>query len=185
MIEGWSGLDLAAGGIILGSTVAALFKGLAASLISLGSVVAGVALALLFHPAAAALLARLGVGQPLDLLLGFAAIFCGSLVAGAVLIRLADSVLQALFLKWADRMFGAAFGLLRGWLIVTVGVMALAAFSVANPLLAQSRTGAFFLASADFLTEVAPEDFRSRFEQGYEEIYQRWIEGDGQGDGLP
>ncbi len=185
MIDGWSGLDLAAGGIILGSAVAALFKGLAASLISLGSVAAGFVLALLFHPAAAALLARLGMAPPLNLLLGFAAIFCGCLLAGTVLIRLADSVLKALFLKWADRLAGAAFGLLRGWLIVTVGVMALAAFSVANPLLAQSRTGAFFLASADFLTEVAPEDFRSRFEQGYEEIYQRWIERDGPGGGQP
>ncbi len=176
MIEGWSALDLAAAGVILGSCLAALFKGLAAELISLASVVVGVALALLFYPAAGAVVGQLGLAEPLNLLVGFGGIFAVCLVGGAVLIRLADSILKALFLKWADRLLGAAFGLVRGWLIVTVAVMALAAFSVAQPVVAGSRTGAFFLTSAELLNELAPDDFRGRFERGYKEIFQRWIE---------
>lgn len=176
MIDNWSWLDLLALAVILISIVTALFKGIAAELISLTGVLLGLAMGVIFYPTAGGLLQHLGLEAMTALLLGFLLPFAGCLLAAALLIRLADSTLRALYLKWADRLLGGAFGLLRGWLMVAVVFLALAAFPVSTGILEESRTAAFFLTTADLLVEVTPSDFRKRFEKGYREIYQKWIE---------
>ncbi len=176
MISDWSWLDILALAVVLASCLAALFKGVLAELVSLASVIVGLLVAIWFHAEGEALLLRLGLGELAAYLASFFFLFLGCLVAGAVIGHLADSLLRALHLKWADRLLGGVFGLLRGWLIVAVVFLAMAAFPVGSRVVAQSQTSTFFLTSAGILVELAPKDFQQRFEQGYREIYQQWIQ---------
>jgi len=69
-----------------------------------------------------------------------------------------------------DRLLGGAFGLVRGVAIVTVGVLALAAFAPDNQALARSSMGGYFLVAARTATWVAPYELRARVRSGAQAI---------------
>ena len=55
--------------------------------------------------------------------------------------RITRWAMKEVGLRWFDRLLGAAFGLLRGVLVIAVLVLALASFSPATPWLAESAAG--------------------------------------------
>ena len=169
-------LDILALIVLALSVIAALIKGFFAELISLAAVIAGVILAILFYDVAAAPFEGLGLTSILSQLAGFLGIFLGTIVAGALVVKLFNRLLRALHLKMADRLLGAVFGLVRGGLINVVLFLALATFQVGGGLLATSRLAEFFLTSARLLVVLTPQDFKDRFETGYENVYRLWIE---------
>lgn len=77
-------------------------------------------------------------------------------------------------LRWFDRLLGAAFGLVKGALIVAVLVMALAAFGQGSKgfaeSLADSRFGSYFLVVGRAATWLAPYELREGFRQGAKAI---------------
>ena len=62
--------------------------------------------------------------------MGFSLIFVGTLVAGAVITWLVTRFMKRAKLQWADRLLGAAFGFIRGWMIGAVVLLVLTAFDV-------------------------------------------------------
>ena len=88
---------------------------------------------------------------------------------------LVDRSLKKLYLKWVDRLLGATFGLVRGFLIAMVIFLALTAFQVRQDLLARSQFAEFFLTGARVATVIAPVTFQERFNSGYAWIYDLWI----------
>ncbi len=169
-------LDFLALGILLVSVVTAAIKGIVAELIALTSVVVGLFLAAFYYSDCALLISRLGMTPPYTELLGFVSLFVAAVVAGGLLTRFADKTLKVLRLKWMDRALGAAFGLMRGFLINVALFLALTAFSVDGSLLGASRTGPVFLAGASLLTGLVPRDLREKFENGYRSVYESWNE---------
>jgi membrane protein required for colicin V production len=96
----------------------------------------------------------------------FLAIFvCVLFLAGAAG-RVARWAAQGVGLRWFDRLLGAAFGVVRGALIVMVMVMAMAAFGSGSRLLAESRLGSYFLLMGRGASWVAPTELRARFRDG-------------------
>ncbi len=96
----------------------------------------------------------------------FLAIFVGMLFLAGAAGRIARWAAQGVGLRWFDRLLGAAFGMVRGGLIVMVLVMTMAAFGDGLRLLAESRLGPYFLLMGRGASWAAPAELRARFRDG-------------------
>jgi len=105
----------------------------------------------------------------------FLAIFFSVLILAGMVGRLARWAMKEAGLSWVDRFLGGAFGLVRGVAIVTVGVLAIAAFAPESQALAKSRMGGYFLVAARTATWAAPYELRARVRSGAQTI-GKWQE---------
>jgi len=96
----------------------------------------------------------------------FLLIFIAVVGVAGVVGRIMRWGLKEVGLRWFDRMLGAAFGLLRGVLVVGVIVLALASFTPGVRLLAGSALSPYFLGVARAASWLAPAGVRARFRQG-------------------
>ena len=95
------------------------------------------------------------------LLIALAVMIVASLV-GRLLHRTASSI----GLGWLDRLVGAAFGFVKGCVVVTLGVMALAAFFPNSRWLDHSQLAPYFLSAAHTSTAVTPFQLGVRIREG-------------------
>lgn len=174
-------LDWMAFAVILFSVVTAFIKGLSVELFSLASVLTGFFLAVFFYADGARFFAAMGMSAALANFLGFTSIFLIVVVVGSVLILLLDRALRKLHVKWMDRLLGALFGLARGWLIAVVIFLAFTAFPVRRDWLQNSQSAEFFLTSAQLAVALTPEEFKAKFQAGYQSLYRFWIQQKDQG----
>lgn len=100
----------------------------------------------------------------------FLTIFFAILVLAGMVGRLARWAMKEVGLRTVDRFLGGAFGLIRGVAIVTVGVLAIAAFAPENQALSRSSMGGYFLVAARTATWVAPYELRARVRSGAQAI---------------
>jgi membrane protein required for colicin V production len=95
-------------------------------------------------------------------------------IAVMVLCGIAGRLLRSLFhmigLGWADRIMGAFFGLLRGAVIVTLGVMAIAAFLPHLRWFDDSRLAHYFLNAAHQSAAVTPAELGEKIRSGVRTI---------------
>jgi membrane protein required for colicin V production len=96
----------------------------------------------------------------------FLLIFIAVVGVAGIVGRITRWAMKEVGLRWFDRLLGAAFGFLRGVLVIAVLVLALASFTPGTRLLAGSALGPYFLAVARAATWVAPAGVRARFRQG-------------------
>jgi membrane protein required for colicin V production len=115
--------DWAVVAVIGGSILLAALRGFVRSAVSLGAWVAALVLALQLGPALAGHLAGLSLPSLASQALGFALVFLGVVVAGALVGIVLARALRAVGLGAVDRLFGALFGLGRGLLVVLAGVL--------------------------------------------------------------
>ncbi len=175
-MAGMTILDVVAAILVIVSVATGVLKGFAAELISLASAVLGLVLAFAFYNRLAGVLSDLGTGESVALLSGFLLIFAAVVAAGILIRRLVRKTLRLLYLRWADRLLGTVFGVVRGWLVVAIIFLAMTAFPVTGNLVANSLSGEFFLTSARIVVRFAPEDLQERFLKEYERIYELWLE---------
>ena len=69
-------------------------------------------------------------------------------------------------LRSVDRVLGAAFGFVRGMVIVTAGVMAITAFAPESEELSGSQLASYFLVAGHGASWLAPADVRQKFRAG-------------------
>jgi membrane protein required for colicin V production len=100
----------------------------------------------------------------------FLTIFFAVLIFAGMVGRLARWAMKEVGLRGVDRFLGGAFGLVRGVAIVTVGVLAIAAFAPENQALSRSSMGGYFLVAARTATWVAPYELRARVRSGAQAI---------------
>ncbi len=97
---------------------------------------------------------------------GFLVIFIVIVILAGVAGRIARWAMKEVGLRWFDRLLGAVFGLVKGGLVVTVLVMALAAFGPGSKSLADSQYASYFLVVGRAASWVAPYELREGFRQG-------------------
>ena len=163
--------------IILLSTVFAFFKGMVREIIGIGVIVLGFALAVLYYRVPAAKLAGFGCSETVAGLLGFLGIFLGCVLLGAIIAFIIDRFLKAVKLKWMDRLLGAIFGFLRGWILSSIIVLALTAFPALNSFTARSLLVPYLLGSAGILIHLTPGDLKEKFEEHSGRIINYWKKG--------
>jgi membrane protein required for colicin V production len=168
-------LDVMAFAIIGISIGGAIAKGLIVELFSLASVILGFVLASLYYDVLDVFF--LGMTSPSRAgFVAFIVIFVGLIIIGTVVGALANRVIKKLHLKWMDRLLGAFFGLVRGWLVVSIIFLAFAAFGVQRGNMAHSRTAPIFLDSARLIVFWVPQELKNKFTEGYWKAFQLWME---------
>jgi membrane protein required for colicin V production len=111
-------LDWVFAAILVLSMGVGLWRGLVFEVLSLAGWLASFVLAQWWAPAVAEWLPLGQWSPPLRHVAGFVVVLIGSLVVAALLARLARKLIEAVGLRPIDRILGAAFGLLRGFVIV-------------------------------------------------------------------
>ena len=170
----WSFLDSLFIIIFLVSIVFALMKGLAREIISLAALIGGFILAIFFYHVPAGLFRDFSKTDAIANLIGFIIIFFGFILIGAVASFLVNRFIKAASLKWFDRLLGGIFGLLRGWAIASILVVALIAFPIRNDFLAQSTMAPYLLAGARIAVYCVPQKLKDQFNEQYTNVVQAW-----------
>ena len=101
---------------------------------------------------------------------GFFVIFIAVAILAGVAGRIARWAMKEVGLRWFDRFLCAVFGLVKGALVATVLVMALAAFGPGSKSVAESQYASYFLVVGRAAAWVAPYDIREGLREGVKAI---------------
>lgn len=159
--------------VVLASVASGATKGIIRVIVSVAFTVAGLVVAAYTYTFAASLL-RIFVAARLANLLGFVAVFLLVLVAGSLVSRWLRGGLERARLRWIDHALGAAFGLLRGWLICSVIYLALTAFPLKPDAVERATFGPALLEGTRVIAYLTSRELRERFFNGYETVKQLW-----------
>ena len=105
-------------GVLVFSLLVGAWRGLMFEVISVVSWIAAFVLAQWFAPAVAHWLPISSTSEALRYGLGFLIVFIGTIFAGSLIAFMVKKMLAAVGLSPADRMLGAAFGVVRGVVIL-------------------------------------------------------------------
>lgn len=146
--------------VLLASLVLGAWRGLVYELMSVLGWVAAFVLAQWLAPDVAGWLPMSGAAEPVRYAAGFVVVFVAAAFAGGLLAWLTRKLVEAMGLRPVDRTLGAAFGLLRGLVLL----LALAVVVGMTPLQAsawwQESQGALVLGAAlQGLKPVLPAEF--------------------------
>jgi membrane protein required for colicin V production len=159
--------------VIVASTALGAARGILKGLISLLSAVVGLVAAAYLYPYAAFLVESFTTERSANLL-AFIAIFLATIIAGvAFSIWLRRRVKRAR-MDWMDRALGAAFGLLRGWLLCSVLYLALTAFPVKLEAVERARFAPALLEGTRVIAYLTSKELREKFLEGYKTVRELW-----------
>ena len=173
-------LDIAIGGILLASLLAALRNGVTKEIVRIVALLCGIVGGMWFYERLAARLQPYVASEQLASFVSFGAIVIGCLIAGGLLAWTLDKVYGFAGVRWFDRFLGAGFGLLRGLVIATALVLGFVAFAPvagAEQAVADSRLAPWVLHGARAVSFVAPADLREAYDSGFERVRGVWTGG--------
>ena len=153
--------------VVLMNVLGAIGQGFFYELFSFVGVIAGYLIAAWQYPRVAAFYAHYVNSPWVADIAGFFTIFVVVVLLGGAVGKMARWAVQEVGLRWFDRVLGGLFGFLKGVVICTVIVIALAAFSPTSPWLRDSRIAPFMLATGRTLIWAAPAELRQRFRDGW------------------
>jgi len=156
--------------ILVYSVIMAFMRGLILELFSLGGLIAGIVLACWNYNAVAAPLERLITTPATAQIIAFFLILVGTMVLSVLLGKALNRTAHAIGLGLFDRLFGAAFGFLRGCLFGVAIMIVIAAFRPHSDWIANSLLSPYFLAGAHAVSFVVPHDLQQQILNGVELI---------------
>jgi membrane protein required for colicin V production len=156
--------------IAAASLVAGAVKGIVKGIISVTFAVAGILAAASFYPDAANWFGWITSNRRAAELIGFITVFVLMLAIGSALTFLVRKSLKRAKLTWADHALGAAFGLLRGWLICSALYLALTAFPLNPDAVRRAVLGPVLLEGTRVIAYCTSRDMKTRFAQGYDAV---------------
>jgi membrane protein required for colicin V production len=159
-------LDWLIAGILVLSVIHAAAQGFVFELFSLAGTVFGYLLAAWEYPVAARYLAPYLKNDLVAAGAGFLLIFILVVVLAGAVGRIARWATRSVGLHWFDRLLGAAFGFLRGTLVVMVLVMVMASFLPGSSALAKSSLGQYFLVAGRAAVYAGPDELKQKFRDG-------------------
>lgn len=162
--------------ILAYSVAISAVRGFVREIFGLVSILVAVLLASWFYRPISPLFKDVVRTENLALFLGFSLIFLGTLVVGALVIWLITRFVKFAKLEWADRLLGAAFGFIRGWVIGAVLLMGLTAFDVQTERLKGSKLAPYFLPGSRVMAVMAPYELKAKFLVGYRALERWWLQ---------
>ncbi len=176
LITGWTRFDSVLIGIMAFSLMLSMVKGLSRELISLGAVVWGFLFAAWFYQGLGERLTPYARNADVAAFSAFALIFLFCVISGGFLSRLAGRAVDRAGIRSLDRLLGAGFGLLRGFLMCLVFILALTVFEVGQATVGRSRLAPYLIHGARVMVTLSPADMRDRFRRGYARVERLWSE---------
>jgi membrane protein required for colicin V production len=152
--------------VVVLSVLSAAKTGLIVEVFSLAGLIVGLALASWDYQQLMPWVSGWVHSAPLAEALSFIAIAIAVMLLAGLAGRIIRWSAKSVGLGWADRLGGAAFGLVKGCALVTIAVMIVAAFWPGATWLRQSRFAPGFLSMARQATVVTPADLADRIRNG-------------------
>ena len=152
------------------SVVRAALNGFLREAFSLGGIVVGFLLACWYYRDLAPHLSGLITSPPLALFAAFFVLLGGTMVMAHVIAMILRRGAKTIGLGFMDRLGGAAFGLVRGFLMGMAILTGFAAFLASAPWMRNSLLAPYFLSAAHAVSFVMPADLSSRLHEGVERI---------------
>jgi membrane protein required for colicin V production len=168
--------------LMLVSVVISFTKGFSREIIGLISAFAAFLCGIWFYGTAAALVEPYVSSRGVANFCGFALIFIGVLIVGAIAGHILSRILKLAGLSWFDRLLGAGFGALRGLLLGIALVMAIVAFTPGKPVekppqaVVDSRLAPYVVDAAHLFAAIAPRELKDGFRKHYEQVKKIWEE---------
>jgi membrane protein required for colicin V production len=159
-------LDAILAAVLLASVLLAAAQGFIFELFSVAGAVLGYLIAAWEYPALAPRFLRYTNSISVAEMVSFLTIFFVVVIVAGICGRVARWLMKEAGLRWADRLLGAAFGLLRGVLIGAVIVLATMAFSPDARAVQESYLGPYMLVAARGLVLAAPPGLRQKLRDG-------------------
>lgn len=159
--------------VVAASVASGAIKGVIRVIVSVAFTVAGLVVAAHAYTYVASVL-RTFVAARLADLLGFVAVFLVVLLAGSLFSWRLRAGLKRARLGLIDHALGAAFGLLRGWLISSVIYLALTAFPLKPEAVERATFGPALLEGTRVIAYLTSRELRGRFYSGYDTVKQLW-----------
>jgi len=160
--------------ILVYSIAVSWFKGFVREVLGLITVLVGVLLAAWFYRGVGRLFKDVVRTENIALFFGFSLIFVMTLLAGFVVIWLVTKFMKFAKLQWADRLLGAAFGFIRGWVISAAILLALTAFEIQTERLKGSELAPYFLPGSRVIAVMTPYEMKAKFLVGYRALERWW-----------
>jgi membrane protein required for colicin V production len=157
-------------GAILLSVVLAAAQGFLYEAFSLAGVIVGYLVAAWWYESAAAWFAPYVKATWVANVAGYLTLFLAVVLLAGIIGRIARAGAKAAGMRWFDRVLGGAFGLLRGFLLVMVMLMAFAAWAPTSTWLAESQLAPYMLVVGRAAIWVAPSDVRAQFQNGMKQL---------------
>jgi membrane protein required for colicin V production len=151
-------------GVVAFSVLLAALRGFLYEAFSLAGVILGFMVAAWGYPKLSPWFLQYVKAQPIADFGSFCAIFILTTLLFSLAGEIVRSAAKSAGLRPVDRVFGGAFGLLRGLLAGAVIALAVAAFHPQS--MDGSAVGRYFLLGAQALAWVTPEDVRRQFHEG-------------------
>ncbi|MCU1237960.1 MAG: Colicin production protein, partial [Candidatus Solibacter sp.] len=108
---------------------------------------------------------------------GFAIVFCGILLAGAVVSYIVGKFLNATGLSLVDHALGGGLGLLRGLvysIAIIMGAMAFSRGTKPPEAIVDSRLAPYVVDASRLVAAMAPHDLKEGFRKTYEQVKSAW-----------
>ena len=156
--------------IVLGSAFVAAAQGFFFEVISLAGAVAGYLAAAWGYGRTAPWFLPYVKSQAFANLAGFITIFLAVVLLGGAIARIVRWMVREVGLRWVDRVLGAAFGLLRGLVVVTAGLLAITAFAPELQQLKESHLANYFVLAAGGASWLAPAEIRQKYREGMDKL---------------
>ncbi len=152
-------------------------QGIARELVSLAALVLGIVCGLWWYPEVGRRLEPYAASKGIAGFVAFFFILFACLALGWLVSKILRAMIKAGGLRWADRVLGAAFGLVRGVLASAAVVLAMVSFlhgPGATQAVAQSKLAPAVLYGARGLAAVAPQPLKDAFDRGFQRIKEAW-----------
>ena len=162
--------------ILLGSVVYSALKGFVRELLGMLSLVAAFFVSVSFYRVASEPFKEVVKTENIALFLGFASIFLGTLIVGALVIWAVQKLVKFAKVQWFDRLLGAAFGFIRGWILGSVVFLALTSFDLQSERVRGSQLAPYYLPGVRIIALATPHDLKTRFMDGYRVVEKWWRE---------
>ena len=170
-------LDFVLALILIASGVAGFRRGFSRQIIALVTVVAALLLGLWFYGVVGIYLMPYASTRTIADAGGFAVVFCGVLLLGALVSFVVGRFLAVTGLSIVDQFLGAGFGLLRGLVFAIAIVMGVMAFSRGDKppeAIVHSRMAPFVVDAARMFAAMAPHDLKEGFRRTYAQVKVAW-----------
>jgi membrane protein required for colicin V production len=169
-------LDIVLVAILAVTVISGVRRGFTRTAVGFVALIAALFCGLWFYGIPAAWVREYLSSQQLANFAGFAVIFVGVTVLGALAGWGLSKLLKVAHLSALDRLAGGAFGVLQGILAGAVVVTAFMAFAPKAPpqSVAHSRVAPYVMHAARAVVAAAPHEVKTGFRNSYDRVKELW-----------
>jgi membrane protein required for colicin V production len=172
-----NGFDVIVLGLAGALGVVGLWKGLTRILIGIAALVAAFLVAARFHETVAPRLPWLDEAGELRRLVAWAVLFCGVLLAGAIVAWIVRKLLAVAMLGWADRLAGAVLGIAAAVLVAALVALPVVAYAPSGEeMLRDSTLAPWVTVVADVARAAVPDGMAQRYRERIGHLRRHWAD---------